>query len=430
MNKENEKKRKVRLVPLSSDATLSQRTVIEMFSGSGSTPEKASTPVGVGDEGSTKESASAWSSPLVEKPTSAEETVKAASSTEKSNTAPGTPSQNPPKSSDNGSTSEWRPGKNYERNQRRKQRKKLLKGLKGLDLNNPGGDFQASNSGSTKRPRESSGSLTIPTNPKQKRGRIESEHVEQRGTKRAEEAGPSNLASYARAVKTSNQKLVITRKGSKGEAPMVESDLRVIQGAINQMILKTKLDFSVRIERTFIHSGRVLMICYDEKSLEWAQEIVRAIAPTSVDHQGYEARGPKDAIKSETFGIWLPDNEGLEIKNVLELVDRCNPEIHLKDIRNKYKSKGSGGMLHVVAVQEPSLQSLEELEWAPFAGFRRVQFQKQINKRRTTGPEALKEVQMDTEVPGNTGGGNVSDASDGAEEPKNPNEGSKATSPK
>ena len=387
MNKENEKKREVRLVPLSSDATLSQRTVIEMFSGNGSTPEKASTPVGVGDEGSTKESASAWSSPLVVKPTSAEETVKAASSTEKSNTAPGTPSQNPPKSSDNGSTSEWRPGKNYERNQRRKQRKKLLKGLKGLDLNNPGGDFQASNSGSTKRPRESSGSLTTPTNPKQKRGRIESEHVEQRGTKRAEEAGPSNLASYARAVKTSNQKLVITRKGSKGEAPMVEFDLRVIQGAINQMILKTKLDFSVRIERTFIHSGRVLMICYDEKSLEWAQEILRAIAPTSVDHQGYEARGPKDAIKSETFGIWLPDNEGLEIKNVLELVDRCNPEIHLKDIRNKYKSKGSGGMLHVVAVQEPSLQSLEELEWAPFAGFRRVQFQKQL--RWPSGIERL-----------------------------------------
>ena len=178
MNKENEKKINVRLVPLSSDATLSQRTVIEMFSGSGNTPEKASTPVGVGDEGNTKESASAWSSPLVVKPTSAEETVKAASSTEKSNTAPGTPSQNPPKSSDNGSTSEWRPGKNYERNQRRKQRKKLLKRLKGLDLNNPGGDFQASNSGSAKRPRESSGSLTTPTNPKEKRGRIESEHVE------------------------------------------------------------------------------------------------------------------------------------------------------------------------------------------------------------------------------------------------------------
>ena len=75
----NGKKIKVRLVPLSSDATLSQRAVIEMFSGSGSTPGKAPSLVGVGDEGSTKESASAWSSLLVVKPTSAEETVKAAS---------------------------------------------------------------------------------------------------------------------------------------------------------------------------------------------------------------------------------------------------------------------------------------------------------------------------------------------------------------
>ena len=38
-------------------------------------------------------------------------------------------------------------------------------------------------------------------------------------------------------------------------------------------------------------------------------------------------------------------------------------------------------------------------------------------------------MQMDNEVPENTGG-KVSDASDGAEKPKNPNEGSKATSPK
>ena len=77
-----------------------------------------------------------------------------------------------------------------------------------------------------------------------------------------------------------------------------------------------------------------------------------------MDHRGYEARDPKD-VKTETFGVWLPDNEGLEIKNVLELVDRCNPDIHLKDIRLKYNAKGSGGMLHVAAVQQPSLKSLK-----------------------------------------------------------------------
>ena len=81
--------------------------------------------------------------------------------------------------------------------------------------------------------------------------------------------------------------------------------------------------------------------------------------------------------KIRNLGVWLPDNEGLEIKNVLELVDRCNPDIHLKDIKLKHNAKGSRGMLHVVAVQEPSLKSLEKWDWAPFAGFTRVQFQKQ-----------------------------------------------------
>ena len=78
-----------------------------------------------------------------------------------------------------------------------------------------------------------------------------------------------------------------------------------------------------------------------------------------MDYREYEARGLKD-IKSEALGVLLSDNESLEIKNVLELVDRCNPDTHLKDIKVKYNAKGYGGMLHVVAVQEPSLKSLEK----------------------------------------------------------------------
>ena len=257
----------------------------------------------------------------------------------------------------------------------------MLKGIKGITLTNPGGDLPtASNSASMKRLRESSSTQSTPTsNPKQKRGRVEPEHAGQEGTQQAQEARTSITASYAGAVRTSNQKLVVTRKGSNGDTPMVESNLGITQGVIDQKILKTKLDFSVRIEKTFVHSGRVLLICYDEEYLEWAQKVVRAVPPLSMDHRGYEARGRKD-IKSKTFGVWLPDNEGLEIKNILELVDRCNPDIHLKDIRVKYNAKGSGGMLHVGAVQKPSLKSLEKWDWAPFAGFRRVQFQKQSDK--------------------------------------------------
>ena len=90
-----------------------------------------------------------------------------------------------------------------------------------------------------KRSKESSSTQSTPTlNPKQKRGRVKPEHAEQEGTKQAEEAETSITASYAGAVGTSNQKLVVTRKGSNGDTPMVESDLRIIQGLSTKRFLR------------------------------------------------------------------------------------------------------------------------------------------------------------------------------------------------
>ena len=193
--------------------------------------------------------------------------------------------------------------------------------------------------------------------------------------------------------------------------------------------MKTKLDFSVRIEKTLFHSGKILLICYDEKSLEWAQEVVRAGLPPSIDHQGYETRGPKD-IKPETFGVWHPGNEGPEIKNVLELVDRCNPDIHLKDIRVRYDAKSYGGMLHVVAVQELSLKSLQKWDWVPFAGFWKVQFRKPRDKlkKKEQCLDVATEVQMDFATHVATWIKSVGVASGRAEKPENPNQITKETS--
>ena len=181
----NKRKTKTgRLVPLTRDETLSQPTVLELLRSRVSTPTKeASTPEGVRVEGSSKKLPSAWKSLLKEKSSAFKEaTVSAASSAEKSNTAQisGTPPQNPSLSTNVGSTSEWRPGKNHERNQRRKQRKRLLKGMKGIILTNPEGDFPtASKSASMKRSRKSSSTQSTPTsNPKQNRGRVEPEHAE------------------------------------------------------------------------------------------------------------------------------------------------------------------------------------------------------------------------------------------------------------
>ena len=97
---------------------------------------------------------------LEQKPlTNQEATVLAELSIKKLNIAQifGSLTQNPSMSPDAGSTSEWRRGKNYKRNQKRKQRKRLWKELEGLNLTNPGDNLQtACNSASTKRSMESS----------------------------------------------------------------------------------------------------------------------------------------------------------------------------------------------------------------------------------------------------------------------------------
>ena len=187
-------------------------------------------------------------------------------------------------------------------------------------------------------------------------------------------AGTSTPASYAVAVKASNQKLTITRKESKGDGGMDNMDLREVQSAITKMILCTDAGFLVCIERTFIFEGKVLMICKDEKTLEWAKQVIEAIVPSLVVHQGYDAKGPKDLPPAKTFGIWLPEDEGLSISNTLTLVSSSNAKISQRDLETKHSAKGNGGMLHVVSVREPSLTTLNEKNYNPFADYRQIQF--------------------------------------------------------
>ena len=116
-------------------------------------------------------------------------------------------------------------------------------------------------------------------------------------------------------------------------------DLREIQNAITKMILCTDPGFLVHIERTFIFEGKVLMICKDEKTLEWAKHVVEAIVPSLVVHQGYDAKGPKDLPLAKTFGIWLPEDDGLSISDTLTLVSRCNAKITCTDLETKHSAK-------------------------------------------------------------------------------------------
>ena len=142
---------------------------------------------------------------------------------------------------------------------------------------------------------------------------------------------------------------------------MDSMNLREVQTAIIKMIFRTDPDFLVRIERTFIFEDKVLMICKDEKILEWAKHMMEAVVPFLVDHQGYEAKGSKYLPPAKTFEIWLPEDEGLSITHILKMVSRCNAKINRKDLEMNHSAKENGEMLHVVSVRKPSLTSLKEL---------------------------------------------------------------------
>ena len=61
-------------------------------------------------------------------------------------------------------------------------------------------------------------------------------------------------------------------------------------------------------------------------------------------------------------------------------------------------------MLYIGAVREPSPYSLEEWDWAPFTGLRRVQFQKHdIENKKAQCSEVPTEVQTDIRTQQTTG---------------------------
>lgn len=408
MEKRKEKA-KVRLRPLESSKTI--QPSIDKFwdeSSRASNCDSGSTDAESGSS-SVKTRPSAWQSPLTKEhwQDNTKATNEAASSEDKPNTAKTSESlhQDPGVLESTTSKPVEKRGKNYAKNQRRKERKRMYLGMQNLLMRSPvqGQDIPSS-SGVNKRARGSSSTQSnTSTSLPQKRGRVDTGLTQQEGISKSAVGGSSSL-TYAEVAKTSNQKLVITRKESEGDSTMDGSDLREIQKAITQMILHTDPGFLVRIERTFLHEGRVLMICADEKTLNWAKEVVRAIEPSLDNHQGYDAMGPKDLPPAKTFGIWIPEEEGVLITDILAMVDRCNSELHRKDMELKHTAKGAGGLLHIVAVREPSLTGLKELKFSPYAGYRRVEFQKRKpNLKKSQQPnDSLSCVQKAVEETTNT----------------------------
>ena len=213
--------------------------------------------------------------------------------------------QNPCNFSNIVCTSEVKRGNNYKKTRKRREKKRVMKGLAVMALADYDHESSDYFSGQTKTARESSDYPSSTTNLPQKRGRHEVAHDTQGGKTKKTMACTSTSASYAGAVKANHQKLTTTKKEYKGDDSMDNMDLCEVQSAITKMILCANPSFLVRIERTFIFEDKVLMICKDEKTLEWAKHVVEAIVPSLVGHQGHDAKGPKYLPPAKTFGIWL-----------------------------------------------------------------------------------------------------------------------------
>ena len=282
----NRKKKVIRITPLNSEeVALLQPRISEFLSDIANKDSTSrSAPSSTDAEKTSNLSPQVEKVPLLKESVSeAEGTAKVAWSVVKPNTTSTSPvePQNPSNSSDITCTSKVKRGKNYEKKRKRREKKRVMKGLAGMSLADLDQESSDHSFAQTKRARESSDPLSSTTNLPQKRGRHEVAHDMQGGKAKKTMAGTSIPTSYAGAVKASNQKLTIMIKESEGDGGMDNMDLREVQSAITKMILRTDPGFLVRIERTFIFEGKVLMICKNEKTLECAKQVVEAITPSS-----------------------------------------------------------------------------------------------------------------------------------------------------
>ena len=69
---------------------------------------------------------------------------------------------------------------------------------------------------------------------------------------------------------------------------MNSMDLHEVQSTITKIILRADPGFLIHTKHTFIFEDKVLMICKNEKTLEWGKHVVEPLhtAQSLVGHQG------------------------------------------------------------------------------------------------------------------------------------------------
>ena len=177
--------------------------------------------------------------------------------------------QNPGTSKDAASKSEGpKPvGKNHAKNRAKKERRRLLRGVSALSLEHPEASSASTSTprpeNKRERPTPSVGS-TPSTQPK-KRHRPMVDGESMAGSQSRKTSGDKAKGSYSKAA-SSGSLLKITRREAE-DIPLYDSDVWEVQQAIFRALLYSDPGFVVRIERTFLHDGRVQVVCRDDQTL-------------------------------------------------------------------------------------------------------------------------------------------------------------------
>ena len=164
---------------------------------------------------------------LKESVSEAEGTAKVTWSIVKPNTAStfSAEPQNPSNSSDITCTYQVKREKTTKKKKNGREKKRVVKSLALWHWLTMIMSLLVTPSGQTKRARESSDSLSSTTNLPQKRRRRKVAHDMHGGKAKKMTAGTSISTSYVGAVKVSDEKLTLTRKGSEEDGGMDSIDL-------------------------------------------------------------------------------------------------------------------------------------------------------------------------------------------------------------
>ena len=167
-----------------------------------------------------------------------------------------------------------------------------------------------------------------------------------------------------------------------GEVPLSAEEFTHVKRTLTMRILdraKTVPGWPVQVESCTHHSGRVRVICSDERSLEWLRAEARKLVPALGTRKGYSVLGPGDLPPVRRCSVWVPYDVADSKEELLQLLAVSNTGLRASGIRITSETDATGEgtrrrRLVFCSVEEDVFTLLRTLKMKPFCGMGRLEF--------------------------------------------------------